>query len=862
MSKTIKKSTLHGILIGLFLILSGIFFMQCTQKEDSQISEEEWAALPANGPYLSSYEHIVCNSEATESELYAAKEFQRLFKGFTGKELTIATSSSESEKVILIGNDAATTAGLKVNTKEMGEEGFKIEIAGDKLAIFGGRPRGTLYGVYEFFEQYCGVRFLTYDHTFYPSEGKDNNFRIKGHDYSYIPPFVYRYSYYGETNRNPEFAAQLRTNKIRGSEKLGGTTRYNNARHSVADLVPPEIYGKEHPEYFALVNGKRLLSGFGGGPQLCMTNPDVLEIVVEAILEAIKKNPTQKNFSVAQEDNGNYCTCEYCSAIDEREETHIGATLSLVNAVAERIEETHPDVLISTFAYRYTRKPPKTIRARDNVFIHLCSIECCNFHAVNDSSCTLNQEFCDDMDRWKEKTKNIFIWHYNTNFRAYLLPYPNLRSIGNSIEYFANNNGKGVFMQAAGNGFSTELSDLRNYVISRCLWKPGRDSWKEAMNFCRMHYAESAQPIIDYLTYYHNLIEKEGKHPICYATEASLCLNPTSVRRIDEYFSEALDLAQAEDVRLRVEKASLCVYRAKLSMATMKLNYKDGVCTPYWEGSDENLLKRYAELCAKYKVNSESEYKRINPYLNNMRKLYAGMPAVRLENDKWRVLILPESNAKLIEMTYKPTDRDVIKPARSLERFRYEEWVRQGDGPTGDGVLAYEVIRKSPTETVLALTAKDGARIERTISLIGDAINFETSLKAKEARAFDFLVHPEYDAGSGSDNPEELSIYVKSNKWIQSNKGWVNAKPSNDAQRVLVKEGLKGGAYAFYNHKAGFGVEQRFKPGAFEDLTHYWNPERGQVNLGMISTLKMLKAGEKASFAYEVRYLDKAPTKR
>jgi len=30
----------------------------------------------------------------------------------------------------------------------------------------------------------------------------------------------------------------------------------------------------------------------------------------------------------------------------------------------------------------------------------------------------------------------------------------------------------------------------------------------------------------------------------------------------------------------------------------------------------------------------------------------------------------------------------------------------------------------------------------------------------------------------------------------------------------------------------------------------------------MISTLKMLKAGEKASFAYEVRYLDKAPTKR
>jgi hypothetical protein len=331
------------------------------------------------------------------------------------------------------------------------------------------------------------------------------------------------------------------------------------------------------------------------------------------------------------------------------------------------------------------------------------------------------------------------------------------------------------------------------------------------------------------------------------------------VRRIDEYFAEALAMAQSEEVCSRVEKASLCAYRANLSVATMDLKYKSGVCKPYLEGVDVNLLERYAELCAKYNVSMDNERTGIDTYLNNMRQIYVGMPAVCLENDTWRVIVLPESNAKLIEMTYKPTGRDVIQPTRSLDRFRYEEWVRQGDGPKADGIMAYTVIEKSPTKVVVAVTANDGARIERTISLVGNAIHFETVLKAKEARMFDFFVHPEYDAGSGSEDPEEISVYVKAAEWLHANQGWVKAKPT-DVQGKVIKEGLKGGAFAYFNQKAGFGVEQRFEPGAFEDLMLFWSPERKQINLEMIPTIKTLQAGAQATYAYEVHYLDKAPT--
>jgi hypothetical protein len=41
--------------------------------------------------------------------------------------------------------------------------------------------------------------------------------------------------------------------------------------------------------------------------------------------------------------------------------------------------------------------------------------------------------------------------------------------------------------------------------------------------------------------------------------------------------------------------------------------------------------------------------------------------------------------------------------------------------------------------------------------------------------------------------------------WLQANKGWVHAKPTEE-QNALIKEGLKGGAFACFNQKEDFGM--------------------------------------------------------
>jgi hypothetical protein len=803
---------------------------------------------------------IVCDGAATESEHYAATEFQRLFKEMTGTALPIVEAPPPNDGAVLIGPDAVARFGKKADRRALGEEELRIRVTNKAVWIDGGRPRGTLYGVYEFFEELCGVRFLTYDCTHFPDSAAQRKIPLGTHRFN--PTFAFRWSYYGENSRYPEFAARLRVNTVSDDPKLGGRTGYRLVIHNVANLVPPAKFGKEHPEYYALVAGERKLEMGGGGPQLCVSNPDVLEAVVNAVLAEIKKNPTTRNINIAQMDNESYCTCPRCAALDEREESHAGAMLALVNAVAERIEKAHPEVLISTYAYQYTRKPPKTIRPRRNVLIQLCSIECCDFHAIDDPACPLNRAFCQDMAGWKKIAEHIFIWHYNTNFRGYVLPFPNLRSIGKSVSYFANNHGQGVFMQAAGNGFSTELSDLRNYVMARCLWKPGRDSWQEAEEFCRLHYAEAAGPILAYLKYYHDLVGAAGVHPTCFPSDVALCLNPESARRIMGYFQEALSQAQSDTIRARVEKASLCACRAALSVASTRLAYSNGMCRPNLEGFRSDLFDHYAALCARFGVSMDDEHTSTEQFLNGIRKLYAGLKAVRLENEFWRVVVLPESNAKVFEMTYKPAGRDVVHAPRAFNRFRYEEWARSGEGPTAENIMEYEVqAQPEPTKALFSTATKDGARLQRSIALNGDAIRFETTMSASEPRAFDFLVHPEYDTATSSDDPAVLAIYVKRPEWTHANREWRKARPT-DQQRAVIKNAAEGGAFAYYNHQAKFGVEQRFDPKEFSGLNLFWSPSRQQINLEMLPNVVRLEKGQQARYAYEVRYLAEPPPVR
>ena len=563
---------------------------------------------------------IAIAEDATASEAYAAGQFQHHVAAATGHTLPIVKSLQRPDRHVFVGPGKLMRDGkLGFAVDGFGPEDLRIVVRDDNIAIAGGRPRGTLYGVYTFLEDYLGVRFLTADHTHVPPVGKS---RMVGPvDRVYRPPLLMRWSYYGEINRNPAFAAKLRVNAVGDDPKLGGKSRQRLISHSFSHQIPSAKYGKEHPEYYCLRDGKRLAQvgsdSYDNEP--CLTNPDVLRIVTEAVLGEIKGSPQAANVSVSQNDNAKCCQCPECAAIDGREGTPMGSLLTFVNGVADAVAKKHPDVMVGTLSYWYTRKPPGSIKPRPNVQIQLCSIECCMIHPINDPNCPRNVEFCRDSQEWGKICDHIFIWNYNTNFSNYLLPCPNLRVIEPNIRYFVANNAKGIFMQAAGNAVGAELSDLRGYVIGRLLWDPTLSGAKLIDEFLDLHYGPAAGPIRQFINRVHDRARASGRHHNCFGQLADYGLDQSDAVAGLDAFAKALALAQTDAVRSRVEKASVCAYRAALE----PIWYTDGTpLEPELAKKMRPLAKRFFELCDKHGVDRHSEGEDIAGPRNRLKKAF------------------------------------------------------------------------------------------------------------------------------------------------------------------------------------------------------------------------------------------------
>jgi hypothetical protein len=497
----------------------------------------------------------------------------------------------------------ASPAGFGV--ENLGDEDLRIVVRDNLIVIAGGRPRGTLYGVYTFLEDYVGVRFLTADHVHVPKLAAKAE--VAPVDRTYHPPLLFRWSYYGETNSNAQLAARLRVNTVGGEPKFGGTTGQGLICHTFGTQIPSAKYGKEHPEYFALRNGKRLAGGNDWyESQPCLTNPDVLKIVTEAVLAEIKAHPERANISVCQNDNVQFCECPNCKAIDDREGTHMGALLTFVNGVADAVAKEYPKVKIGTLSYQYSRTAPKALKPRPNVQIQLCSIECCQFHALNDPACPLNVPFCKDVEDWSKLTDQVYIWNYNTNFSNYLLPCPNLRNLEPNVRYFLSHGAKGIFMQAAGDNIGAELSELRNYVMANLLWDPTRSGQKLRDEFIDLHYGPAAPPIRRYIEAYHDHVKAaKNRHRNCYGEAADFLIDENIVKTAMGAFEEALKLAGDDAVKARVEKASICAYRAAIDAAWNPPGGKE--LSPETIQQLRPQVKRLFELIAKYKVPNWNE---------------------------------------------------------------------------------------------------------------------------------------------------------------------------------------------------------------------------------------------------------------
>ncbi len=492
---------------------------------------------------------IVVAENASESEQWAAKELQHWLKQSGGVTLPIRNDSAPpapNEIIIGMNRHSKRLLGKEATQPDRMDESFTYRNVGPTIAIWGGQQRGTMYGVFAFLERELGCRWYTPSVTVIP---KKEAYAFHYLNHSESPGIRVRNDFYFEAFK-PIWAARNKVNGAMGYREQPGGLECYWAVHTFYPMMPPTEFFETHPEYYSLIDGKRVHHR----AQLCLTNPDVLRIITERTLKKIRDNPQYLIYSVSQNDWANPCQCDSCQAIAKREESESGPVLWFVNQVAKAVEKEFPDKYIGTLAYQYTRKPCKTIRPRKNVVIRLCSIECCFAHDF--LNCPENETFVKDVQGWAAIAPKLYIWDYVVNFSHYIMPYPNFRVLKPNLQFFRDHNAIGIMEQAAYQSRGGEFAELRAYVISKLLWNPNADVPPIVEDFMYGYYGRSGQYVHQYFNLLHNQLTPD--------THIHLGLQPDDVlftdafiREADAIFDRAETVAETEEIRKRVEVARL-----------------------------------------------------------------------------------------------------------------------------------------------------------------------------------------------------------------------------------------------------------------------------------------------------------------
>ncbi len=502
---------------------------------------------------------IFVSENAQESEKFAAGELQKFLAEISGVTIPVVNSAKEGDLLIYVGfEDAPATVLDKLNPSDFENEEYIIRSSGKNLLIAGGGTRGTLYGVIGYLTDHLGCRWYTAGVSKIPAL---DDIPLPGRDDRQKPALEYRDTNWKEA-RDTSWVIHNRMNGTNIGEALGGAYITYPFVHTFYNLVSPEKYFATHPEYFAEVDGRRV----GEDAQLCLTNPDVVDIATATVFDWIQAHPEANVFSVDQNDGLGYCECANCRALDEQEGSHAGSLLHFVNQIARRVAVVHPEVKLQTLAYAYTDVAPKNIRPVENVMIRLCHYDYCAVHPIE--ACERNRPFLEQLLAWKEIAPNrLTIWDYNTNFRYYLLPFPNFDSFTHDIKLYVDHGVKGLFMEGNANG-SGEFAELRSWVMAQLMWNPEQDGWKLIDEFVNAVYGDAAPYISEYISLLHKELPPEFRLGIFAEPFQTNYLGNANMISADSLFSLAREAA-GDDAGLqnRLEKAYLPLLWTKLFYA-------------------------------------------------------------------------------------------------------------------------------------------------------------------------------------------------------------------------------------------------------------------------------------------------------
>ncbi len=313
--------------------------------------------------------------------------------------------------------------------------------------------------------------------------------------------------------------------ELRTGHSYGGFIRNNQAEFDA------------HPEYYALLKGRRNISPHG---KFCISNPKLQELIEKSSLRYFEEKPDADSISLDPSDGGGWCECEACQKMGSVSDR----ALILANRVAKAINEPQADGktrqrYVGMYAYAF-HSPPPAIKVHPNVIISVAT-------GFMRGGFTLDEI----ITGWSAQGAKIGI-------REYYSVYPwdhdmPARARGGNIEYLKTTIPK--FHKQGAQYLTAESSDnwgpngLGYFLASRMLWDLDEIQQTDQLTdeFLTLCFGKAKAPMAEFYK------QLDGSHSHLVVTD--------QYGRMFRALAKAKQLAQSPEVHARLDELTLyCRY--------------------------------------------------------------------------------------------------------------------------------------------------------------------------------------------------------------------------------------------------------------------------------------------------------------
>ena len=540
---------------------------------------------------------IVISRDASPNVILAAREFQHYIKKKTQADLRILDDSEMVQGNLILIGDSNPVRSLDIDPFGKNKDSYIIKTYDDVLVLIGKSDEGTLNAVYSFLENYLGIRW------YWPGElgeivPERSSIAIGNIDIIETPDFEWRNrgpegALWGATSGPTEMHArelllgvseehQKEVQRWEQRNKWGGLKIYGG--HALGEIFPPEKYAKTHPEYYALIDGKRDVPGpdydYKHEGQICTTNPDVIKTAVAWAVDFFNNNPDYDGVHLTLNDGRGFCECDNCQALDTGEfVTRPGIDLeemkskpakytvisdrvfTFMNEVCKEVQKVHSGKYIVSMAYSRYTNPPKNIDIHPYVMPQYCM-----WSAYKHSNTEIQLKHSEIASGWAEAAPQTAIYEYHINGSWPGMHRHVVSQIANSIR-FLNSFGIKYYQTQSGDEFA--INGLNYYVTAKLLW----DTSQNEDDILNDFYSNAFGSAADAIKAFHTRLQSAWS----IATADGIDVNCSSLKktRLLELFTPELIEACNNDLKTARERADTDMIKDRIDFYQKGLRFTE-----------------------------------------------------------------------------------------------------------------------------------------------------------------------------------------------------------------------------------------------------------------------------------------------